>query len=198
VRQKPYAVVLFDEVEKAHPEVMNLLLQVLDEGHLTDSQGRKVDFKNTLILMSSNLGSEEIQRYPEDPALQRETVQGALRSHFRPELLNRLDETLIFNPLDRFALRRIVEIQLKRLKARLSEQGLALTLTEAAQDQLAEMGFDPLYGARPLKRALRRYVEDPLAQTLLSMSAEEHEVNDRCIVDWSEEEGWATQLVADN
>lgn len=198
VRQKPYAVILFDEVEKAHPEVMNLLLQVLDEGHLTDSQGRKVDFKNTLILMSSNLGSEEIQRYPEDAARQREAVQVALRAHFRSELLNRLDETLIFNPLDRFALRKIVEIQLERLKARLAEQGLALTLTGAAQDQLTEVGYDPLYGARPLKRALRRYVEDPLAQTLLSMNKEEHELTDRCIVDWSQEEGWSTQLTTDN
>jgi ATP-dependent Clp protease ATP-binding subunit ClpB len=168
VKQRPYSVVLFDEVEKAHPEVMNLLLQLLDEGRLTDSQGRTIDFKNTMILMSSNLGATQIQGLSGDEEKMRHEVNKALRAHFRPELLNRLDETLIFKPLSRADLRAVVDIQLKRLEARLTESGVTLRVSEGAKNYLAAVGYDPDYGARPLKRELRRLVEDPLASALLS------------------------------
>ena len=168
VRQRPYCVVLLDEVEKAHPEVMNLLLQLLDEGRLTDSQGREVNFKNTMILMSSNLGAEAIQGLSDDPEQLNERLQAALKAHFRPELLNRLDETLVFKPLGREAIRSVVDIQLKRLALRLEEAGVGLEVSGEARDRLAELGYDPDFGARPLKRVIRRFVEDPLASSLLS------------------------------
>lgn len=198
VRQRPYSVVLFDEVEKAHPEVMNLLLQVLDEGHLTDSQGRKVDFKNTLILMSSNLGAASIQSLIDDPEELTAEIQRALRGHFRPELLNRLDETLIFKPLERAQLDAIIGIQLRRLNERLSEQSLEVMLSEGARAQLAELGYDPQYGARPLKRALRRHLEDPLAEELLRHPDEasaQRELARVCQIDWRPEHGWSFKMV---
>lgn len=158
VRRKPYQVVLFDEVEKAHPEVFNVLLQVLDDGRLTDSRGQAVDFKQTLIVMTSNLGSSG----PDDQ------VMDAVRQHFKPEFLNRIDEIVTFDRLRRSDINRVIAIQLKRLEARLSSQGITLTMTEPAKDWLADKGFDPVYGARPLKRAIQTYVQNPLSKMLLS------------------------------
>ena len=194
VRQRPYAVILFDEVEKAHPEVSNLLLQVLDEGHLTDSQGRQVNFKNTLILMSSNLGAEDIQRYPDDRKKQREAVEEALKDHFRPELLNRLDETIIFRPLEKEALRAIVDLQLSRIQARVADRGLQLSLSDEARSQLAHVGYDPLFGARPLKRAMRRLIEDPLADALLRRTEEDQSIQSKGEITWSQQDGWSVRI----
>ena len=189
VKQKPYAVILFDEVEKAHPEVMNLLLQVLDEGRLTDSQGRLIDFKNTLILMSSNLGAHAIQTYIDEPEVLKKEVELALKTHFRPELINRLDETLVFNPLGKEALGKIIDIQLEGLQRRLAEQEVKLNLSERAKLKLTDLGYDPQYGARPLKRALRRYVEDPLAEALLAQSKSEVQKTEY-FIDYLDDAGW--------
>ncbi|MEL5849690.1 MAG: AAA family ATPase, partial [Candidatus Igneacidithiobacillus chanchocoensis] len=169
VRRKPYSVVLLDEVEKAHPEVFNILLQVLDDGRLTDGQGRTVDFRNTVIIMTSNLGSDRIHEYSRsgDEDSLRSAVMAVVQGHFRPEFLNRIDETVIFHPLNARQLRAITEIQLQGLRARLRERDMDLVLSEAALDQLAEIGFDPVYGARPLKRAIQQQIENPLAQKLL-------------------------------
>jgi ATP-dependent Clp protease ATP-binding subunit ClpB len=150
VRRRPYSVILLDEIEKAHPDVFNLLLQILDDGRLTDGQGRTVDFRNTVMIMTSNLRSGE-----------------AMREHFRPEFLNRLDETVEFEPLSREQIGEIVELQLQRLRSRLAERGIALELTGEAKELLAEQGWDPAYGARPLKRAIQRSLENPLALRLL-------------------------------
>jgi ATP-dependent Clp protease ATP-binding subunit ClpB len=167
VRRKPYSVVLFDEIEKAHPDVFNVLLQVLDDGRITDGQGRTVDFRNTVIIMTSNLGSQFI--LDGTNAEQREArVMEALRSHFRPEFLNRVDEVIIFDRLSDEDLTHIVEIQLGRLFKRLEAQKLSLTLTDAAKKQLARDGYDPIYGARPLKRAIQRELLDPLSRELLA------------------------------
>ena len=150
VRRRPYSVVLLDEIEKAHAEVFDVLLQVLDDGRLTDGQGRTVDFRNTVLIMTSNIRSAE-----------------QLRDHFRPEFLNRIDEIVVFDALGKEQLADIAELQLERLRSRLAERKLSLELTDAAKDVLAEAGWDPTYGARPLKRALQRLVENPLAQRLL-------------------------------
>jgi ATP-dependent Clp protease ATP-binding subunit ClpB len=150
VRRRPYSVILLDEIEKAHNEVFDVLLQVLDDGRLTDGQGRTVDFRNTVLIMTSNIRSAE-----------------ALRDHFRPEFLNRVDEMVEFKPLAREQLTEIVELQLTRLRGRLAERGLSLELTEAAKEAIAEVGWDPIYGARPLKRAIQRMLENPLALRLL-------------------------------
>jgi ATP-dependent Clp protease ATP-binding subunit ClpB len=167
VRRKPYSVVLFDEIEKAHPEVFNVLLQVLDDGRITDGQGRTVDFKNTVIIMTSNIGSQYI--LDADNAEQREAlVMEALRQHFRPEFLNRVDEIVIFDRLTEQDLEKIVEIQLRRLLSRLEAQKLKLVLTPAARRKLARDGFDPVYGARPLKRTIQRDILDPLSLELLA------------------------------
>ena len=169
VRRKPYSVVLLDEVEKAHPEVFNILLQVLDDGRLTDGQGRTVDFRNTVIIMTSNLGSDRIQEYSRsgDEDSMRTAVMAVVQAHFRPEFLNRIDEIVIFHPLDARQLRAITEIQMQGLRARLRERDMDLVLSDAAIDRLAEIGFDPVYGARPLKRAIQQEIENPLAQRLL-------------------------------
>ncbi len=168
VRRRPYAVILFDEIEKAHPEVFNALLQVLDDGRLTDGQGRVVDFRNSVIIMTSNIGSAHIQGMAEkDYARMREMVLEELKESFRPEFLNRVDETVIFHPLGKEHLRGIVDIQVANLARRLEARKITLALTDAARDHLAEVGFDPVYGARPLKRAIQRLVFDPLAQALL-------------------------------
>ena len=168
VRRRPYAVVLLDESEKAHPEVLNVLLQLLDDGRLTDGQGRTVDFKNTLIIMTSNLGSDAILEFGErDHAEMESLVQRALRQHFRPEFLNRLDETVIFQQLSREQIRHIVELHAESLRKLLQERGITLTLTDAARDALAEEGYDPHFGARPLKRTLQRRIQNPLAMKLL-------------------------------
>jgi ATP-dependent Clp protease ATP-binding subunit ClpB len=168
VRRRPYSVVLFDEIEKAHPDVFNILLQVLDDGRLTDGKGRTVDFRNTVVIMTSNIGSPLIQRLAGDEDAMRGAVQGELRNAFRPELLNRIDETVIFRPLSRAQMDRIVDIQLGDLRARLAERGLSLELTSAASTLLADAGFDPVYGARPLKRVITRLVQNPLARKLLA------------------------------
>jgi len=169
VRRKPYSVILLDEVEKAHPEVFNILLQVLDDGRLTDGQGRTVDFRNTVIVMTSNLGSDRIQEYGRlgDVEGMRGAVMEVVQGHFRPEFLNRIDELVIFQPLSRQQLRAIAEIQMGSLRARLRERDLDIVLSDAAVDLLAETGFDPVYGARPLKRVIQREIENPLAQSLL-------------------------------
>jgi ATP-dependent Clp protease ATP-binding subunit ClpB len=170
VRRRPYQVVLFDEIEKAHPDVFNVLLQVLDDGRLTDGQGRTVDFRNTLIIMTSNLGSEFLVNQPEgeDTNAVREQVMGMVRAHFRPEFLNRVDEIILFHRLQKSEMGRIVEIQFARLLKLLEDRKITLTLDAAARDWLAEKGWDPAYGARPLKRVIQRSVQDPLAEMILA------------------------------
>jgi ATP-dependent Clp protease ATP-binding subunit ClpB len=170
VRRRPYQVVLFDEIEKAHPDVFNVLLQVLDDGRLTDGQGRTVDFRNTLIIMTSNLGSEFLVNQPEgeDTSEVREQVMGMVRAHFRPEFLNRVDEIILFHRLQKSEMGRIVEIQFARLQKLLEERKIVLTLDAAARDWLAAKGWDPAYGARPLKRVIQRNVQDPLAEMILA------------------------------
>ncbi|KAF2408170.1 ATP-dependent chaperone ClpB [Pseudomonas sp. O64] len=170
VRRKPYSVILLDEVEKAHPDVFNILLQVLEDGRLTDSHGRTVDFRNTVIVMTSNLGSSQIQELVGDREAQRAAVMDALTSHFRPEFINRVDEVVIFEPLARDQIAGITEIQLGRLRSRLAERELDLELSSEALDKLIAVGYDPVYGARPLKRAIQRWIENPLAQLILSGS----------------------------
>ncbi|MEZ0621331.1 ATP-dependent chaperone ClpB [Pseudomonas sp. Env-60] len=170
VRRKPYSVILLDEVEKAHPDVFNILLQVLEDGRLTDSHGRTVDFRNTVIVMTSNLGSAQIQELVGDREAQRAAVMDALTTHFRPEFINRVDEVVIFEPLARDQIAGITEIQLGRLRSRLAERELDLELSSEALDKLIAVGYDPVYGARPLKRAIQRWIENPLAQLILSGS----------------------------
>jgi len=178
VRRRPYRVVLFDEIEKAHPEVWNALLQILDDGRLTDGQGRTVDFRNTVLIMTSNLGTEYVRRAgtlgflqrddSEDDRQAHEKIQKALRGAFRPEFLNRVDEIIMFSPLSLAEVRQIVSLQMKEIQSRLSESGLKVEMTSAAQDWLANIGFDSAFGARPLRRALQKHVESPLALRLLS------------------------------
>ncbi|HID66698.1 MAG TPA: AAA family ATPase, partial [Roseibacterium sp.] len=169
VRRRPYQVVLFDEVEKAHPDVFNILLQVLDDGILTDGQGRTVDFKQTLIILTSNLGSQALSQLPEGAEVgdARRDVMDAVRAHFRPEFLNRLDETIIFDRLARDDMDGIVDIQLARLKKRLAARKIIIDLDEDAHKWLADEGYDPVFGARPLKRVLQRALQNPLAEMLL-------------------------------
>ncbi len=168
VRRKPYSVILLDEVEKAHPDVFNILLQVLEDGRLTDSHGRTVDFRNTVIVMTSNLGSAQIQELVGDREAQRAAVMDAVSTHFRPEFINRIDEVVIFEPWARDQIAGITEIQLGRLRSRLVERELKLELSSEALDKLIAVGYDPVYGARPLKRAIQRWIENPLAQLILS------------------------------
>ena len=168
VRRKPYSVILLDEVEKAHPDVFNVLLQVLEDGRLTDSHGRTVDFRNTVIVMTSNLGSAQIQELVGDREAQRAAVMDAVSTHFRPEFVNRIDEVVIFEPLARDQIAGIADIQLGRLRGRLAERDLSLELNQEALDKLIAVGYDPVYGARPLKRAIQRWIENPLAQLILS------------------------------
>jgi ATP-dependent Clp protease ATP-binding subunit ClpB len=169
VRRKPYSVVLLDEVEKAHPDVFNVLLQVLDDGRLTDGQGRTVDFRNTVIVMTSNLGSQRIQELAgaANYARMKDEVLAVVGEHFRPEFINRIDDVVVFHPLEPEHIRRIVDIQLEYLRRRLHEREIALVLDPAARDRLAQAGFDPVYGARPLKRAIQQQLENPLAQRIL-------------------------------
>jgi ATP-dependent Clp protease ATP-binding subunit ClpB len=168
VRRRPYSVVLFDEIEKAHPDVFNVLLQILDDGRLTDGQGRTIDFRNTVLIMTSNLGGQLIQEMAGRPFDDvRESVMSVLRDHFRPEFLNRVDDVIVFRPLTEDQLMSIVDIQLRRLEHRLAGRGVTLVVTDAARRLLAKRGWDPVYGARPLKRAIQRLVQDPLAMMLL-------------------------------
>ena len=170
VRRRPYSVVLFDEIEKAHPEVFNSLLQILDDGRLTDGHGRTVDFKNTIVIMTSNIGSQYIAELSDEKQM-RERVMEALRLHFKPEFLNRVDDILIFHRLSKEQLREIVTLQMARLKKLLAERQLNLELTDAARDFLAEAGYDPVYGARPLRRAIQHHLQDKLAPMLLEGSS---------------------------
>lgn len=170
IRRRPYAVVLFDEIEKAHPDVFNVFLQILDDGRVTDAQGRTVDFKNTIIIMTSNIGSQYILDVAGDDSRYGEMynrVMEAMRAHFRPEFLNRVDEFIIFHSLRKDQLRQIVQLQVQRLQQRLSDRHITLSLTEKAIDFLAEVGYDPVYGARPLKRAIQKQLETPIAKAIL-------------------------------
>jgi ATP-dependent Clp protease ATP-binding subunit ClpB len=168
VRRRPYKVILFDEVEKAHHDVFNVLLQVLDDGRLTDGQGRTVDFRNTVIILTSNLGTEflSVGEGAESPQ-QRAQVMGAVREHFRPEFLNRLDEIILFHRLSRGDMDRIVDIQIARLQKLLADRKIEIALDNKAREWLAQAGYDPVYGARPLKRVIQRRLQDPLAEMLL-------------------------------
>ena len=170
IRRRPYSVVLLDEIEKAHRDVFNVLLQVLDDGRLTDGQGRTVDFRNTVIIMTSNLGSQRIAELARagDEARMRREVMNVLKAEFLPEFLNRIDETIIFHPLGMDELTKIVDIQLRRLQTQLAEAGLTIQVTDEAKQQLAEEGFDPAYGARPLKRVIQQRMANPLASLLLA------------------------------
>jgi ATP-dependent Clp protease ATP-binding subunit ClpB len=171
VRRKPYSVVLFDEIEKAHPDVFNALLQILDDGRLTDSQGRTVDFRNTVIIMTSNIGSLHLLEGLEDGEISEEArgrVMADLRAHFRPEFLNRVDDTIMFKPLTLAEIEQIVDLQVDDVRRRLADRRLELAVTEAARELIAREGFDPVYGARPLKRFVQREVETRIGRALLS------------------------------
>ncbi len=171
VRRRPYSVVLFDEIEKAHPDVFNVLLQILDDGRLTDSKGRVVDFKNTVLIMTSNLGSREIQSATENPLADRNIkteVLQVLRDHFKPEFLNRIDDIVVFKQLDRVQIAQIIDVQLEKLRKNLEERGITIELDDSARELLVQEGYDPVYGARPLKRAIQNLVQNPLAVSLLN------------------------------
>jgi ATP-dependent Clp protease ATP-binding subunit ClpB len=165
VRRRPYSVVLFDEIEKAHMEVFNVLLQLLDDGRLTDGQGRTVDFRNTVVIMTSNLGN---QLWEGGREVSRDEITRILQAHFRPEFLNRIDEIVVFHPLSREHMAGIIAIQLRRVRTLLAERGYQLEVTPAAVEHLTEAGYDPDFGARPLKRAIQRELQDPLALSILS------------------------------
>ena len=168
VRRKPYSVLLLDEVEKAHPDIFNVLLQVLDDGRLTDGQGRTVDFKNTVIVMTSNLGSQMIMQMSGRPTAEiRDAVWAEVKQHFRPEFLNRIDETVVFHALDAKNIESIAKIQLKVLAARLEKMEMKLDVSAKALKELAKAGFDPAFGARPLKRAIQQRIENPVAKLIL-------------------------------
>jgi ATP-dependent Clp protease ATP-binding subunit ClpB len=168
VRRRPYAVVLFDEIEKAHPDVFNILLQILEDGRLTDGKGRKVDFRNALLIMTSNVGSSALfELSGQDPERARKEAMEALRGAFRPEFLNRIDDIVMFNPLGREQLEKIVDLQLEAVSKRLADRNVRLELTAAARALILAEGFDPAYGARPLRRTAQRLVQDPLALEIL-------------------------------
>jgi ATP-dependent Clp protease ATP-binding subunit ClpB len=168
VRRKPYAVILLDEIEKAHPDVFNVLLQVLDDGRLTDGQGRTVNFKNTVLIMTSNLGSQMIQQMADqDYQVVKLAVMGEVKSHFRPEFINRIDEIVVFHALDEKNIALIARVQLKQLVKRLQSMEMDIEVSDAAVAELAQAGFDPVYGARPLKRAIQQQIENPLSKAIL-------------------------------
>jgi ATP-dependent Clp protease ATP-binding subunit ClpC len=178
VRRKPYSVVLLDEIEKAHPDVFNILLQILEDGKLTDAQGRKVDFRNTIVIMTSNIGAATISKNQtlgfsvgDDSGLSydemKDRIMGELKKVFRPELLNRIDEVIVFHKLTREEIMTIVDLMMKRLRDQMGEHEAAIELTESAKELLVEKGYDPTMGARPLRRAIQRYIEDPLADFVL-------------------------------
>jgi ATP-dependent Clp protease ATP-binding subunit ClpB len=188
VRRRPYCVILFDEIEKAHHDVFNVLLQILDDGRLTDGQGRVVDFKNTVIIMTSNIGSQRILEFSgktESAAYEvmKEAVLTEMRQHFRPEFLNRVDEIVVFHSLSEAELKKILEIQLERLRSRLAERHIDIELTAEAATHLAREGYDPVYGARPLKRAIQKELETPIGRRLL---AGEIKDGDKVVVGWKD------------
>ncbi len=188
IRRRPYSVVLFDEIEKAHADVFNVMLQILDDGRLTDSQGRTVDFTNTIIIMTSNIGSQYILDLAGDDSKyeeMRSRVMEAMRGNFRPEFLNRIDDLIIFHSLKKEELREIVTLQLKNLQNLLGEQNISIELTPEAQDYIIEVGYDPNYGARPLKRAIQRELENPLATKILEQTFMD---GDTVLVDYKENE----------
>ncbi len=170
VRRRPYQVILFDEIEKAHPDVFNVLLQVLDDGRLTDGQGRTVDFRNTIIILTSNIGAEYLvnQKEGEDTDAVRDLVMAEVRTKFRPEFLNRLDDIILFHRLQRSEMGTIVDIQMARLQKLLADRKITIELDDKARTWLANRGYDPAYGARPLKRVIQRHVQDPLAEQILA------------------------------
>ena len=169
VRRNPYSVILFDEMEKAHPDVFNIMLQLLDEGRLTDSKGTTVNFRNTICIFTSNVGSQDIiDLQGQDPLIMKQRVEDAMKEKFKPEFLNRIDEHVIFNSLNKESLREIVKLEANRLEKRLAERQITITLSEAALDFLADVGFDPVYGARPLKRTIQRELETVIARGILS------------------------------
>jgi ATP-dependent Clp protease ATP-binding subunit ClpB len=180
VRRKPYSVILFDEVEKAHPDVFNILLQVLEDGRLTDSQGRTVDFKNTVIVMTSNMGSDLIQQYSGSADEKKSydemknMLMDVIGNHFRPEFINRIDEIVVFHPLAKEQIKAIAAIQVERLLQRLKDNGFEVTVSDVLLEKLAEAGFDPVFGARPLKRAIQNQLEDPLSKAILSGDIQPH------------------------
>jgi ATP-dependent Clp protease ATP-binding subunit ClpB len=168
VRRKPYCVILFDEIEKAHPDVFNVLLQVLDDGRLTDGQGRTVNFKNTVLIMTSNLGSQMIQQMSgQDYQVIKLAVMGEVKSHFRPEFINRIDEIVVFHALDEANIASIARVQLRELERRVRAMEMDIEVSDAAVSELAKAGFDPVYGARPLKRAIQQQIENPLSKAIL-------------------------------
>jgi ATP-dependent Clp protease ATP-binding subunit ClpC len=183
VRRRPYSVILFDEVEKAHPDVMNLLLQILEEGRLTDSVGRKIDFRNTIIIMTSNLGADLIRKSTEvgfgvkenimDYKSMQEKIEGAVKKHFKPEFINRLDGLVIFRTLDKIALRSVVDLEFEKLRLRLEKKQIHVSLDDVAKDFLVEKGYLPEMGARPLRRVIEQFLEDPLSEKLLQNPNEE-------------------------
>ena len=188
VRRRPYAVVLLDEIEKAHPDVFNMLLQVLDDGLLTDSLGRKIDFKNTIIIMTSNIGARQLKDFGQGVGFGTQAkadsvedhtkgvIENALKKAFAPEFLNRIDDVVIFNPLDKDGIHKIIDIELKSLYGRINNLGYQVKLTDAAKDYIEEKGYDPQYGARPLKRAIQKYVEDPLAEEMIKNPISEGDI----------------------
>ena len=184
VRRRPYSVILFDEIEKAHPDVFNVFLQILDDGRLTDGQGHTVDFKNTIVIMTSNIGSHRILDYKgsfdgADYAVMRATVLDELRQHFRPEFLNRVDEIIVFHALDEAELMKIVDLQLARLRHRLAERRIALVLSDAAKRHFVKVGYDPHYGARPLKRTIQKELETPIGRKILAGEINDGETDRR-------------------
>ena len=185
VRKKPYSVILLDEIEKAHPDVFNLLLQVLDDGQVTDSLGRKIDFKNTVIIMTSNIGTRQLKDFGQGVGFgtaakkaqadshQKSVIENALKKAFAPEFLNRIDDVVVFNPLEREDIHKIIDIELDKLYKRIKEIGYDLSLSDKAKDYIADKGFDKQYGARPLKRAIQKYIEDALAEEIVNSKLEE-------------------------
>ena len=185
VRRKPYSVVLLDEIEKAHPDVFNMLLQVLDDGHITDSLGRKIDFSNTIIIMTSNIGARKVKEFgggvgfgtsskkEQEDAHVKGIIEGALKKSFAPEFLNRIDDVIIFNSLEREDIHKIIDIELEKLLNRIADLGYKLILSEDAKDYIADKGFDKKYGARPLKRAIQKYIEDALAEEIVNSKLDE-------------------------
>ena len=182
VRRRPYSVILLDEIEKAHPDVFNILLQVLDDGRLTDGQGRTVDFRNCVVVMTSNLGSTEIQAMAGEQNYEqiKQAVMAQVSNHFRPEFINRIDESVVFHPLTQEQIRAIAQIQLQELAERLKEKDIGISFSDAALDMLGELGFDPVYGARPLKREIQQAIENPIAMSIL---AGEFEAGEQISVD---------------
>ena len=196
VRRRPYSIVLFDEIEKGHPEIFNVLLQLLDDGRLTDGHGRTVDFRNCVIIMTSNVGSQWIQQYgTAEYGKMRSMVLEALKESFKPEFLNRIDETVIYHPLEMAQIRSIASIQLQELAKRVAERHLTLEVTDKAKEYIATQGYDPHYGARPLKRTIQRLIQDPLALMLLAGKFSD---GDSCRVDLAEDgQGLTITIAAD-